>query len=71
MPDRQPLLDVLASMPPEAFGWFVAWASVQTIEHPLPRAFQFPNGLGGFTPDSRESIMALRREAERYIEAGA
>lgn len=47
-------------MPEESFGWFVGWASGVNI--------QFPDGLGGFKPESRESINELRKAANSYIE---
>lgn len=47
-------------MPDEAYGWFVIWAS--------GRMTQYPDGLGGFQNDSRESIQALRKEAKEFME---
>jgi hypothetical protein len=58
--NRIKLLLILATMPDEAFGWFVGWASGVMI--------QYPDGLGGFQNDSRESITALRKEAANYID---
>lgn len=55
---RKALITVLAEMPDESFGWFVAWA-----------LGGFPDGLGGFTPESRTAIEALRRAAEAYVPA--
>lgn len=54
-PRRAALAKVLAEMPEEAYGWFVAWAMQG-----------FPSGLGGFKPESRASIEALRKAAARY-----
>lgn len=56
---RLKLLLVLATMPEEAFGWFVMWANGGMM--------QYPDGLGGFSRNSQESILALRREAKEYI----
>lgn len=67
-PNREPLLQILRTMPWEAFGWFVAWATVQTAANQLPHQFRFPDGLGGFKPASREAIEALRAEAQLYID---
>lgn len=57
---RLKLLLILATMPDEAYGWFVIWAS--------GRMTQYPDGLGGFQNDSRESIQALRKEAKEFME---
>lgn len=56
--DRVELLEALISMPDEAFGWFVAWCMTG-----------FPDGLGGFKPESRQSITALRAAAIVYRDA--
>lgn len=61
LPNRLPLLFTLATMPEESFQWFVAWAG----GHPMV----YPDGLGGFRPDSRQSIEALRVAAREYIDA--
>lgn len=58
-PNREALLKALSEMPDEAFGWFVAWATGAMV--------QYPNGLGGFQPDSRRSIEALRYAAGKYL----
>lgn len=51
---RLTFLLVLAMMPDEAFLW-IAVAIAERI---------FPDGLGGFKPESREAITAIRAEAE-------
>lgn len=51
---RLTFLLILAMMPEEAFLW-VAVAVATRI---------FPDGLGGFRPDSRQAIEAIRSEAE-------
>lgn len=58
--NRNALIAVLKKMPDEAFGWFVGWASGAMI--------QFPDGLGGFRPESRKAIEELRKAANKYIE---
>ncbi|MGE3276706.1 MAG: hypothetical protein AB7O67_16465 [Vicinamibacterales bacterium] len=58
--NRLRILLVLATMPDEAFGWFVAWASGAPVT--------YPDGLGGFLPESRASIEALRTEARALME---
>lgn len=58
--DRYDLLAALANLPDEAFGWFVGWASGSMV--------QFPDGLGGFQPQSRLGIAALRKAAGSYAE---
>lgn len=60
MNNRKELLKVLEDMPEEAFGWFVGWASGLMM--------QYPDGLGGFQDNSRESINKLRKVANKYIE---
>lgn len=57
---RVELLQALANMPDEAYGWFVLWASGNMT--------QYPDGLGGFRNDSRESILELRRAAKAAME---
>lgn len=54
---RLKLLLVLATMPYEAFGWFVAWTQTG-----------FPDGLGGFQPDSRAAITALKKAGKDYFD---
>lgn len=56
--NRIKLLKVLEEMPDEAFGWFVGWASGIMM--------QYPDGLGGFSENSRKSIELLRKEASEY-----
>ena len=58
---RGKLLEALALMPDEVFGWFVVWANGGMM--------QFPDGLGGFLPESRASIATLRDAAAKYLEA--
>lgn len=59
---RAALLQVLAEMPDEAFGWFVAWAAGGMM--------QYPDGLGGFRSESRASIEQLRAAGKARLELG-
>lgn len=57
---RIKILLILATMPDEAFGWFVIWASgINT---------NYPDGLGGFSSESRKSITELRKVAKKLLE---
>lgn len=58
---RTKLLAAVKALPDEAFGWFVAWAQGKF-------AIQFPDGLGGFQPESRAAIERLQKEATAYQE---
>lgn len=66
---RMKLLLALAMMPDEAFGWFVGWAMLQNAKHPAPEAYRFPDGLGGFSPESRTAIALMQKAAKEYAEA--
>ncbi len=55
---RIKLLLILAEMPNEAFNW-IPIAITSRI---------FPDGLGGFKPESRDSINLLKKEASKYME---
>jgi hypothetical protein len=57
---RLKLLLILATMPDEAFGWIVV--AIQTRI--------WPEGLGGFKPESRDSIEAAKAETTAILEAG-
>jgi len=57
--NRIRLLLTLATMPDEAWGWFVAWAGGASV--------QYPDGLGSFSPESREAIQALREAARARL----
>lgn len=71
--NRLKLLLILASMPDEAFGWFVVWAArgAPGGAHTQPDIIgqMFPDGLGGFSAEARAAIEALRAAAREY--AGA
>jgi len=57
---RADLLAALETMPEEAFGYFVGWASGVNIN--------YGDELGGFMPASQTSINALRAAARAYRE---
>jgi hypothetical protein len=57
-PARAALLRVLAEMPDEAFGWLVVM-----IAHVKGSGQIWPDGLGGFRPESRASIEAAVKAA--------
>lgn len=52
---RTRLFTLLAEMPDEAFGWVLIALATRI----------WPDGLGGFMPDSRTSIEAVKSEAGR------
>jgi hypothetical protein len=56
--NRIKLLLILATMPSEAFGWILASIAMRI----------YPDGLGGFNPDSRASIIAVKKEATLLME---
>jgi hypothetical protein len=55
---RDALIEALRTMPDEAFGWVVIAIATRI----------FPDGLGGFMPDSRASIDAARAAAHGILE---
>ena len=59
-PRRKKLIEAIAALPVEAFGYVVAWASGVKL--------QFPDGLGGFSDESRASIDRLRAEAKAFMD---
>lgn len=65
---RKPLLQALETMSDEAFGWFVVWAAAGATS---PLAYKYPDGLGGFMPESRDSIHRLQEAATAYAEGEA
>jgi hypothetical protein len=62
---RLKLLLVLATMPDEAFGWLTL-----AIQKFPGRANVWPDGIGGFKPESRAAIEAARHAAAEYNEGG-
>lgn len=55
---RKPILELLQQTPEEAWGWVVKSLWLNT----------FPQGLGGFTPQARESIEKIKKAAEQYFD---
>lgn len=60
MQSRTKLLKILSEMPDEAFGYFVIWATGNDVRYPDTKQ------LGGFMPESRKSIIALKKAAIAY-----
>jgi hypothetical protein len=58
--NRIKLLLILATMPAESFSWIVAAVATKI----------YPDGLGGFRPESRKSIQLAKTEALRLMESG-
>lgn len=66
VPDgRVALIAALATMPDEAFGWFVLACAPSAL--PSARAQIWPDGLGGFQEASRKSVEAVRAAASAYL----
>lgn len=63
---RRDLIKALATMPDEAFGWFVLACPTSAMMHG-GRAQIWPDGIGGFSGDSRASIEAVRKAADAYL----
>lgn len=66
MVDRTRLLNALATMPDEAFGWFVR-ATLPSAQLHGANAQIWPDGIGGFTQASKEAITEIRAAAEAYV----
>jgi hypothetical protein len=66
-PDRTALLDALRTMPDEAFSWLVLALQPAAMIHGATAQI-WPDGIGGFTAASRESIMAARTAAVAYLD---
>jgi hypothetical protein len=58
---RTGLLAILAAMPEEAFSWLVVRVAGDAGVGQI-----WPDGLGGFRPDSRASIEAAQAEARAW-----
>lgn len=67
MPDRTRLLKALETMPDEAFGWFVM--ATCSVNFGRVNARIWPDGIGGFTPKSRASIIEIRAAADEYLDS--
>jgi hypothetical protein len=64
---RLELLSALATMPDEAFSWLVVALQPAAMTHGAT-AQLWPDGIGGFTSASRESITAVRTAAAAYLD---
>jgi len=65
---RGPMIEALATMPEEAFGWFVLAARSSAMTQGATAQI-WPDGIGGFMPESRAAIEALRDAVAVYLEA--
>jgi len=63
---RGQILEALATMPDEAFGWFVLAAQPSAMTQGANTQI-WPDGIGGFTAESRAAITALRDAVEEYL----
>ena len=63
---RGDLIAALATMPDEAFGWFVL-ACPQSAMTKGGLAQIWPDGMGGFSSASRASVEAVRNAADAYL----
>ena len=65
---RGQIIEALTTMPDEAFGWFVLACQPSAMTHGA-NAQIWPDGIGGFTSQSRKAITAIREAAAAYIKA--
>jgi len=64
--NRGDLIAALATMPDEAFGWFVlACRPAAMMTGALSQIW--PDGMGGFSSASRASVEAVRQAAAAYL----
>jgi hypothetical protein len=64
--DRTRIIAALTTMPDEAFGWFVLAAQTSAMIKGGNTQI-WPDGIGGFTDESRKSITEIRAAAEEYL----
>lgn len=64
--NRGALITALATMPDEAFSWFVLACPVSAMMKG-GNAQIWPDGMGGFSPESRASVEAVRAAADDYL----
>lgn len=67
-PTRVDLIAALATMPAEAFWWFVLACPMSAMTKG-GHAQIWPDGMGGFESASRASVEAVRKAADAYLEA--
>lgn len=65
-PSREPMLELLRTMPEEAYSWFVIATAPSAMLKGANNQI-WPDGIGGFLEQSRVAIEAVRAEADRYI----
>jgi hypothetical protein len=65
---RLKLLLILSIMPEEAFSWLVLAMRKSAMTQGANNQI-WPDGIGGFTHESRESINQAREAAEEYIKS--
>lgn len=66
MINRMRIMLALALMPDEAFSWFVMACRSSAMTHGA-NAQIWPDGIGGFSDDSKKSINEIRSATEEYI----
>jgi hypothetical protein len=65
---RLKLLLILAVMPEEAFSWLILAMRKSAMTQGANMQI-WPDGIGGFTHESRESINEIREAVEEYIKS--
>ena len=63
---RGDLIAALATMPDEAFGWFVLACAMSAMTKG-GNAQIWPDGMGGFSSESRASVDVVRAAADTYM----
>lgn len=66
MNNRTRILKALEKMPDEAFKWFVLATAPSAEMHGANNQI-WPDGIGGFTEESKKSINEVRAAADEYI----
>jgi hypothetical protein len=66
--NRLKLLLILSTMPEEAFSWLVLAMRKSAMTQGANNQV-WPDGVGGFSHESRESINAAREAVEEYIKS--
>jgi hypothetical protein len=64
--NRMRLLLALALMPDEAFSWFVLAAVPSAMLHGATAQI-WPDGIGGFSDESKQAITEVRDAANAYL----
>lgn len=66
--ERTRLLTILSAMPDEAFTWLLLAIHKRTPGQPMPGCQIWPDGIGGFSSESRASIVAAQDEAKLLLD---